>query len=108
MRSKGNLWLLLNANRYEAHKDGQSRSHICVCQQCRGSKGWYHHICCENEGQLLWQQIFLPLSRSTKANLTLNPGPQKALLRLWILVEGGSEQLSEDIETGVKRDTAEV
>jgi Ran-binding protein 3 len=24
------------------------------------------------------------------------------------LVEGGSEQLSEDIETGVKRDTAEV
>ncbi len=90
MRSKGNLWLLLNANlfpdmkltkmdnrgvtfvcansageakvglttyavrmkdsavaadflasgqsvsRYEAHKDGQSGSHICVCQQCRG------------------------------------------------------------------------
>jgi len=111
MRSKGSLWLLLNANLFPDMKltkmDNWGVTFVCANSAGEAKVGLTTYAVRMKDSAMAAD--FLSSVQIHKGEPNTEPrtpeGSPKAVDRL---VEGGSEQLSEDIETGVKRDTAEV
>jgi Ran-binding protein 3 len=111
MRSKGNLRLLLNANLFPDMKltkmDNRGVTFVCANSAGEAKVGLTTYAVRMKDSAMAAD--FLASVQIHKGEPNTEPRtPESSPKAVDRLVEGGSEQLSEDIETGVKRDTAEV
>jgi Ran-binding protein 3 len=111
MRSKGNLRLLLNANLFPDMKltkmDNRGVTFVCANSAGEAKVGLTTYTVRMKNSAMAAD--FLASVQIHKGEPNTEPRtPESSPKAVDRLVEGGSEQLSEDIETGVKRDTAEV
>ncbi|KAH9572946.1 hypothetical protein CY35_02G178800, partial [Sphagnum magellanicum] len=111
MRSKGSLRLLLNANLFPDMKltkmDNWGVTFVCANSAGEAKVGLTTYAVRMKDSAMAAD--FFSSVQIHKGEPNTEPRtPESSPKAVDRLVEGGSEQLSEDIETGVKRDTAEV